>query len=208
MQEEINKLILRVLHLQPKLNLTCECLTEEIEKRSFSETSKRKFAVQLKSVKKEHDALKNKRTSCLNKLSHLSTCNVNKRLITQKDNVQVLKEKLCNQEGQIGELEVKTKKLNKKLEEALKAGVKERKKRYYWKNLAQRIVSKNGNSSFSQSYVDDLNEQIMYLQNEKLQLEEKMQEFVANKVNFFHNGKYGNNICTVYQDLLCMRLST
>ena len=128
MQDEINKLILRVLHLQRKLNLTCECLTGEIKKRSFSETSKRKLAVQLKSVKKERDTLKNKRTSCLNKLTHLATCNVNKRLITQKDNVQVLKEKLCNQGGQIGELEVETKKLNKKLEEALKAGAKERKK--------------------------------------------------------------------------------
>ena len=183
MQEEINKLILGVLHLQRKLNLTCECLTGEIEKRSFSETSKCKLAVQLKSVKKERDTLKNKRTSCLNKLSHLSTCNVKKRLITQKDNVQVLKEKLCNQGGQIGELEVETKKLNKKLEEALKAGAKERKKIYYWKNFAKRIASKNDNSSFS--YVDDLNEQIMYLQNEKLQLEEKMQESLANKVNFF-----------------------
>ena len=89
----------------------------------------------------------------------------------------------------------------------MKAGLKERKKRY-WKNLAKRNASKNDNSPFSQSYVDELNEQIMYLQNEKLQLEERMQDFVANKVNFFHNGKYDDNICTVYQDLLCMGLST
>ena len=53
-----------------------------------------------------------------------------------------------------------------------------------------------------------LNEQIMYLQNEKLQLEERMHDFVANKVNFFHNRKYDDNICAVYQDLLCMGLST
>ena len=72
----------------------------------------------------------------------------------------------------------------------MKAGLKERKKRY-WKNLAKRNASKNDNSPFSQSYVDELNEQIMYLQNEKLQLEERMQDFVPNKINFFHNGKYG-----------------
>ena len=164
--------------------------------------------MQLNSAKKERDTLKNKPTSCLNKLSHLSTCNVNKKLKTQKDNVQVLKEKLFNQEGKIGELEVETKELNKKLEEALKASMKERKKRDYWKNLAKKNASKNDNSSFSQSSVDELNEQIMYLQNEKLQLEERMQDFVANKVNFFHNGKYDDNICTVYQDLLCMGVST
>ena len=89
----------------------------------------------------------------------------------------------------------------------MKAGLKERNKRY-WKNLAKRNASENDNSSFSQSYVDELNEQIMYLQNEKLQLEERMQDFVANKVNFFHNGKYDDIIRTVYQDLFCMGLST
>ena len=98
--------------------------------------------------------------------------------------------------------------MKKKLEEALKVVFKERKKRSYWKNLVKRNASKNDSSSFSQSYVDQLNEQIMYLQNEKLQLEERMQDFVANKVNFFHNRKYNDNIRTVYQDLLYMGLST
>ena len=46
--------------------MMCECLKEEIEKRSVSETSKQKLAVQLKSAKKEHDILKNKLRSCLN----------------------------------------------------------------------------------------------------------------------------------------------
>ena len=48
MQEEINKLILTVSDLQYKLNLIYECLKEEIEKRSVSETSKYKLGVQLK----------------------------------------------------------------------------------------------------------------------------------------------------------------
>lgn len=52
MLEEINKLILTASDLQSKLNLTCECLKEETEKRSVSETSKHNLAVQLKSVKK------------------------------------------------------------------------------------------------------------------------------------------------------------
>ena len=76
--------------------------------------------MQLKSATKKRDTLKNKLLSCLNKLSHLSRSNVKKRLKTQKDIVQVLKEKLCNQEGKIGELEVETKELNKKLEKERK----------------------------------------------------------------------------------------
>ena len=93
MQEEIYKLILTVLDLQSKLNLTCECLKEEIEKRSVSETSKHKLAVQLNSAKKERDTLKNKLTSCLNKLSHLSTRNVNKRLNKRYHKIQSVKPK-------------------------------------------------------------------------------------------------------------------
>ena len=111
MQEEINKLFLTASDLQSKLSLTCECLKDEIEKRSVRQTSKHNLAVLLKSAKKERDISKNKLRSCLDKFSHLSTLNINKRLKTQKDNVQVLKEKLCNQEGKIGELEVETKKL-------------------------------------------------------------------------------------------------
>ena len=38
---------------------------------------------------------------------------------------------------------------------------------------------------FSQSDIDELNAKIMYLQNEKLQLEERMLDFVANKLSFF-----------------------
>lgn len=54
-------------------------------------------------------------------------------------------------------------------------------------------------SYFSQSYVDQLNEKtIQYLQNEIVQLAKRMQDYVANTVNFLHNGQNDNNICTVY----------
>ena len=41
----------------------------------------------------------------------------------------------------------------------------------------------------------------------KKKLEEKMEDFLQNQVNVFHNGKYDNNIRAVYQDLLYMGLS-
>ena len=102
-------------------------------------------------------------------------------------------------------LENEVESLNKKLQEALRNGLKQRKKNYYWKNVAH---NNSTSDSYSQSYVDELNQQIRFLQNEKLELEEKIEEFVTQKVNFFHNGIYDDNIRMVYQDLLCMGLST
>ena len=72
--------------------------------------------------------------------------------------------------------------MNKKLEEVLKAGVKERKD--ITRTLSKEMLQKNDNFFFSQSDVDELNAKIMYLQNEKLQLEETMLDFVANKLSF------------------------
>ena len=39
-------------------------------------------------------------------------------------------------------------------------------------------------------------------------LEEKLNNFLANKANFFHNGIYDDKIRAVYQDLMCMGLSS
>ena len=41
-----------------------------------------------------------------------------------------------------------------------------------------------------------------------MMLEEKLKDFLANKPNFFHNGRYDDKIHTVYQDLMCMGLSS
>ena len=45
---------------------------------------------------------------------------------------------------------------------------------------------------YSQSYVDELNEQITFLQNEKLILYEQLDEFHVKKISFSHNGKYND----------------
>ena len=184
--------------MKSKLNLICECLKEEIEKKRVSETFKHKLFVQLKSAKKHLDIIKNKLKSCPNKLYHPSPHNLNKRLKTQKGNFQVLKEKLCIKKEKLENLKLRPRSWTENLDEVLKAVLKERKNRYCWKNLSKRNASKNDNSSFSQSYADQLNNQIMYLQNEQLQLAERMQDFVANRVNFFHYGKYDDNNPTVY----------
>ena len=83
------------------------------------------------------------------------------------------------------------------------------KKKYYWGDIARKHSSKETqNNVYSQSYVDELNTQIQHLENEKMVLEEKLNNFLANKANFFHNGRYDDKICAAYQDLTCMGLSS
>ena len=89
--------------------------------------------------------------------------------------LQNLKEKVSKQEKQIGELENQNKKLDENLKEALKTGLKERKQRYY---LSNKLKLNSFSTQYSQSYVDKLNEQIAFLQNEKLMLEEQLDEFM------------------------------
>ena len=59
-----------------------------------------------------------------------------------------------------------------------------------------------------QSYTESIKLQIETLQHEKLELEEKINDFSAEKeISFYRNGQYNDNIRMVYEDLLCMGLS-
>ena len=51
MKDELGKLILKVTDLQSKLSWTCQCLKEEIGKRSISETSQNTLMKQLAEAK-------------------------------------------------------------------------------------------------------------------------------------------------------------
>ena len=79
---------------------------------------------------------------------------MNKRINTQKRNVSTLKDVVTSKEKK-ELLQAETLELNENLENALK----ECKKKYYWKNP----------ESFLQSYADEFNQQIFYLQNEKME---------------------------------------
>ena len=60
----------------------------------------------------------------------------------------------------------------------------------------------------SQSYIQSLKDQISYLENEKCELEEKIEEFATQNISFFEKNKYSDIIRMVYEDILCMGLST
>ena len=66
----------------------------------------------------------------------------------------------------------------------IQVGMKENKKNYYPKNLVKSMSNSN-TESLSKSYVDELNQQIIYLQNEKMELEEKMKNFFCKTKSLF-----------------------
>ena len=69
--------------MQSQLTITSECLQEEIEKRTAEEHDKKELLKQLQETKKERNILQAKLSSCIEKMSHFSTHNVNRRLKTK-----------------------------------------------------------------------------------------------------------------------------
>ena len=110
MKDELSKLILKVTDLQSKLSLTCQCLKEEIEKRSISETSQNTLMKQFLKL-----SFRSKLSVCVEKLSHLSTRNDNKRINIQKNHVALLKQAVASQEEKIENFEEEAKELKKNL---------------------------------------------------------------------------------------------
>ena len=54
-------------------------------------------------------------------------------------------------------------------------------------------MSNNQEESLSQPYVNELSQQIIDFENGKTRLEEKMEDFLQNRVNFVHNWIDGKN---------------
>ena len=72
-----------------------------------------------------------------------------------------------------------------------------------------KIQNRKANEKFnSQSYVQSLKDQISFLENEECELEEKIEEFTTQKISFFEKSKYSDIIRIVFEDILCMGLST
>ena len=75
---------------------------------------------QLTEAKKERGSFRSELSACVEKLSHLSIRNVNKRINTQKKHVALLKQTAASQEEKIENFEEEAKELNTKLDEALR----------------------------------------------------------------------------------------
>ena len=52
--------------------------------------------------------------------------------------------------------------------------------------------------------IEDLDDQIKCLKNEKLELSDRVHDFENNCLMLFKNGQYWNDIRSTYEDLLCI----
>ena len=202
------------------LKLT-DALKDETLVRSKSEeeceTLRSKLQRMATLVEKKDQALQEK----INTISKFNVRNVNKRIKTRDDKIEKLRvekeeiknqlmvaqDEMINKEESIAHLERECADIHQELDKALTAKLREQKMKSYYKSQLKISRSQQDNSCY-RSKIDELNQQIKNLENEKVVIEEKMEEFMATReVKTFKDGKYTDDIRMLYQDLLCMGVS-
>ena len=106
--------------------------------------------------------------------------------------------------NKISDLEKKNNELNKSLDGALRTALTIRKSVSYLKIKNKKANEKND----YHSYIQSVKEQILFLENENSELEEKIEVFSSQKLSYFENRKYIDTTRMVYEDMLRMDLST
>ena len=80
------------------------------------------------------------------------------------------------------------------------------KKLFYYKSKTRKLeADKAKNIESDPSFLlklEDLKEQVRFLENEKLLLKKQLDNFKSNKIQLFKKGQYSNNTCATYQDLI------
>ncbi|XP_066935310.1 reticulocyte-binding protein 2-like [Clytia hemisphaerica] len=176
--------------------------------------NKIKFKDKLTKLKSERDCLSIKLQNKINKLGKICTRNVTKRINTQLNNVKKLTGQLEEKENTL-DSDVNDN-LTKELDRVLKKNSKYRNKIRVLKNQIKNDKDQNEEHGYSESYVNELRKAIEdhksaieSLENEKFELEEKINDFLEEKqVKVFRNGQYSQEIRMVYEDLLMLGIST
>ena len=171
--QKVEMLLLKISDLENKLSNVCEALAEENAERLHLQS-------EVKTLHKEYKVLSLDLQKKIEKLAKYTPRNVNKRLNRQKENNDLLRSQIKEVTAKINVLEEENAELNESLDRALKTTLKLRKSVSHLK-IQNRKVNEKFNS---QSYVQSLKDQISYLENEKCELEEKIEEFTTQK-NFF-----------------------
>ena len=115
------------------------------------------------------------------------------RVNRQRENNKVLQEQVTAATNKISDLEKKNDELNKSFDSALRTTLALRKSVSYLKIENRKVHEKNN----SHSYIRSLKRQMLFLKNEKFELEEKIEVLSSQKLSFFENNKYTDTI-TVY----------
>ena len=106
--------------------------------------------------------------------------------------------------NKISDLEKKNNELNKSLDGALRTTLTIRKSVSYLKIKNKKANEKND----YHSYIQSVKEQILFLENENSELEEKIEVFSSQKLSYFENRKYIDTTRMVYEHKLRMGFST
>ena len=81
-----------------------------------------------------------------------------------------------------------------------------KKKFCYYKAKTRKLdADKAKNIVFDPSLLlklEDLKEQVKFLENKNLLLKEQLDNFKSNKIQLFKKGQYSNSTCAAYQDLI------
>ena len=173
--------------------------------------NKAKLEIELRLIKKERNSLSSDLQKILSQPS-MEPRNVNKRVNRQKYNNRELNQKLKQCDKDIERLQDDNEDLDLRLKKALKSNSRARKSLCVWKKKARALLFEQENAkeeTVFQSYVQDLKDQIEYLEDEKLKLEEKINSFLKDReVQVFQEGKYCDEVRQVYEDLLCYGLGS
>ena len=105
--------------------------------------------------------------------------------------------------NKISDLEKNNNELNKSLDGALRTTLTIRKSVSYLKIKNKKANEKND----YHSYIQSVKEQILFLENENSELEEKIEVFSSQKLSYFENRKYIDTTRMVYEDILLMGFS-
>ena len=189
-------------------------LTEALRDLSFSECKKEE---ELKKLKKEIAELKanqrktsDKLKEAMSKLGSANVKNANEKIKRRDEKIEKQEteiKKLTEREEEAVELVLQQadalKTVDKKLECAIRAKQLEQNNKSYYKRRLEKIrKSTAGEDSLLKSIIKEKEEEIKNLQNEKMQLEERMESFISREVKTYEFGEYTQEVREVYQDLM------
>ena len=104
----------------------------------------------------------------------------------------------------VGNRNIEIDSLNKALDKSLKEKSRALKMKWYYKSVASRKNESDILETSFESRLSELRDQITILENEKIELEFRLEQFLDGCIKTKENGRYVDDVRAVYQDLVCM----
>ena len=217
----IENLLAVINELRNNLENQIEEINHARQERNQETTEALKLRNELDTTKKILRLKEKELQTALEKIGHFDVRNVNRRIKrmekklkdadetinTQDEIILDLSNELLGEKEENENYNCQLNELTEKLDKALKNLLCEQKLKWYYKTKSKNIS--NDQDEINRSKIKELNDRIRELEDEKLQIEEKLNVFLKGEdVLLFKDGKYIDEIRMVYEDLLCMGVST